>query len=155
MNKPVTDKAAPNKPARIGDLIALAPRLRDVLDQETEHLQAMRVQEAMALHADKAELSRLYGGLTRALKADPEGWDAVAPALRAELHDSTQALAESLLANQRAIQIAQAANHRVVRLITDAVARSRPSVGNYGRDAVVPPARSSGPALSIAVDRRA
>lgn len=155
MDKPVVDNAGAVKAARVGDLIALAPRLREVLDQETEHLRAMRVEAAVALCANKAELSRLYGGLTRALRADDESWDTVDPALRARLHDTTQAMAESLIANQRAIQIAQAANQRIVRLITDAVSKSRPRVGNYGRDALVPPARSSGPALSIAVDRRA
>jgi hypothetical protein len=141
---------------RLRDLIVVAGRLITLVTEETRQLQAYQTDEIGALQDDKARLTRLYAGLVRDLKRDPELLSAADRAVREELSDVLQRFNAAAEANAEALNMARAANERVMRAIIDAASAQQNAVAGYSRagTAAAPSRMQATRPLSISVNQR-
>jgi hypothetical protein len=142
--------------ARMRDLIVVAGRLITLVTEETRLLEAYQTNDITPLQDEKARLSRLYVGLVRDLKRDPELLAAVEKAVREELTDVLQRFEAAAEANTNALNVARAANERVMRAIVDAAAAQQNAVAGYSRNGTAPqPSRAAAARpLSMTVNQR-
>ncbi|HEX8029709.1 MAG TPA: hypothetical protein VF491_14645 [Vicinamibacterales bacterium] len=142
--------------ARIRDLIVVAGRLITLVTEETRLLEAYQTNDISSLQDEKSRLSRLYVGLVRDLKRDPELLAAVEKAVREELTDVLQRFEAAAEANTNALNVARAANERVMRAIVDAAAAQQNTVAGYSRNGTTPaPSRvAAARPLSMTVNQR-
>lgn len=142
--------------ARMRDLIVVAGRLITLVTEETRLLEAYQTNDITPLQDEKARLSRLYVGLVRDLKRDPELLAAVEKAVREELTDVLQRFEAAAEANTNALNVARAANERVMRAIVDAAAAQQNTVAGYSRSGTAPaPSRAAAARpLSMTVNQR-
>lgn len=142
--------------ARMRDLIVVAGRLITLVTEETRLLEAYQANDISPLQDEKSRLSRLYVGLVRDLKRDPELLAAVEKAVREELTDVLQRFEAAAEANTNALNVARAANERVMRAIVDAAAAQQNTVAGYSRNGTTPaPSRAAAARpLSMTVNQR-
>lgn len=142
--------------ARMRDLIVVAGRLITLVTEETRLLEAYQTNDISPLQDEKARLSRLYVGLVRDLKRDPELLAAVEKAVREELTDVLTRFEAAAEANTNALNIARAANERVMRAIVDAAAAQQNTVAGYSRSGTAPtPSRTAAARpLSMTINQR-
>jgi hypothetical protein len=142
--------------ARMRDLIVVAGRLITLVTEETRLLEAYQTNDISPLQDEKARLSRLYVGLVRDLKRDPELLAAVEKAVREELTDVLQRFEAAAEANTNALNVARAANERVMRAIVDAAAAQQNTVAGYSRNgtAAAPSRVAAARPLSMTVNQR-
>jgi hypothetical protein len=141
---------------RLRDLIVVAGRLITLVTEETRRLEAYKTDEIASLHDEKARLTRLYAGLVRDLKRDPELLSAADKAVREELTDVLHRFGAAADANAKALELAREANERVMRAIVEAASAQQNAVAGYSRAGVAAtPSRTqvSRP-LSISVNQR-
>jgi hypothetical protein len=138
------------------DLIVTAGRLITLINEETELLERFEAGKIATLQDEKARLTRIYAGLIRDLRSDPDVLAAADKAVRDELTEVLTAFNQAALANERALTSARAANERVMRAIIDAANAQQQSPRGYSRAGTLPPpARAAGARpLSLAVDQR-
>jgi hypothetical protein len=141
---------------RLRDLIVVAGRLITLVTEETRQLQAYQTNDIGALQDDKARLTRLYAGLVRDLKRDPELLSAADKAVRHELSDVLHRFNAAAEANTEALNMARAANERVMRAIIDAASAQQNAVAGYSRagTAAAPSRVQATRPLSISVNQR-
>jgi hypothetical protein len=141
---------------RLRDLIVVAGRLITLVTEETRQLEAYRTNEIGALQDEKGRLTRLYAGLVRDLKRDPELLSAANKAVREELTDVLQRFSAATEANANALEMARAANERVMRAIIDAASAQQNAVAGYSRagTAATPSRAQATRPLSISVNQR-
>jgi hypothetical protein len=142
--------------ARMRDLIVVAGRLITLVTEETRLLEAYQTNDITPLQDEKGRLSRLYVGLVRDLKRDPELLAAVEKAVREELTDVLQRFEAAAEANTNALNVARAANERVMRAIVDAAAAQQNTVAGYSRSGTAPaPSRAAAARpISMSVNQR-
>jgi hypothetical protein len=142
--------------ARMRDLIVVAGRLITLVTEETRLLEAYQTNDITPLQDEKGRLSRLYVGLVRDLKRDPELLAAVEKAVREELTDVLTRFEAAAEANTNALNVARAANERVMRAIVDAAAAQQNTVAGYSRSGTAPtPSRTAAARpLSMTVNQR-
>jgi hypothetical protein len=142
--------------ARMRDLIVVAGRLITLVTEETRLLEAYQTNDISPLQDEKARLSRLYVGLVRDLKRDPELLAAVEKAVREELTDVLHRFEAAAEANTNALNVARDANERVMRAIIDAAAAQQNTVAGYSRAGTLPaPSRTAAARpLSMSVNQR-
>jgi hypothetical protein len=141
---------------RLRDLIVVAGRLITLVTEETRRLEAYQTDDIAALHHEKARLTRLYAGLVRDLKRDPELLSAADKAVREELSDVLHRFEAAADANAKALQLAREANERVMRAIVEAANAQQNAVAGYSRagTAATPSRQQASRPLSISVNQR-
>jgi hypothetical protein len=141
---------------RLRDLIVVAGRLITLVTEETRRLEAYQTDEIGALQDEKGRLTRLYAGLVRDLKRDPELLAAADRAVREELKDVLQRFSTAAEANAGALEMARAANERVMRAIIEAASAQQNAVAGYSRAGTVatPTRAQTARPLSISVNQR-
>jgi Lon protease-like protein len=117
--------------ARMRDLIVVAGRLITLVNEETRLLEAYKTNDIGQLQDEKARLSRIYVGLVRDLKRDPELLAAVEKAVREELTDVLKRFEAAAEANTNALTVAREANERVMRAIVEAATVQQTTVTGY------------------------
>jgi hypothetical protein len=138
------------------DLIVVAGRLITLVTEETRLLEAYQANDIGNLQDEKARLSRIYVGLVRDLKRDPELLAAVEKAVREELSDVLKRFEAAAEANTNALNTAREANEKVMRAIVDAAAAQQTTVAGYSRSGTLPaPSRAAAARpLSMTVNQR-
>ncbi len=144
----------PNATPEIESLIRVASRLIELMRRETAHLAGMRVAEVDALQQEKAALATHYETAVRALSAQPDALEAVAPALKEELAQAARAFDEAAAENLRRLASARTAHDRLLKAIVDAVNERRNTRGPYAASGGPARGRLAPGAVSIAVDRK-
>lgn len=141
---------------RLRDLIVVAGRLITLVTEETRQLEAYQTNEFAALQDEKARLTRLYAGLVRDLKRDPELLAAADKAVREELSEVLERFSAAAQANASALEMARAANERVMRAIIEAASAQQNAVAGYSRagTAATPTRAQTARPLSISVNQR-
>ena len=141
---------------RLRDLIVVAGRLITLVTEETRQLESYHTDEIGALQDEKARLTRLYAGLVRDLKRDPELLSAADKAVREELSDVLQRFSAAADANASALEMARAANERVMHAIIEAASAQQNAVAGYSRTgtAATPTRAQTARPLSISVNQR-
>ena len=119
--------------ARMRDLIVVAGRLITLVNEETRLLEAYKSNDIGQLQDEKGRLSRIYVGLVRDLKRDPELLAAVEKAVREELTDVLKRFEAAAEANTNALNVAREANERVMRAIVEAATAQQTTVAGYSR----------------------
>ena len=142
--------------ARMRDLIVVAGRLITLVTEETRLLGAYQANDIGQLQDEKGRLSRIYAGLVRDLKRDPELLAAVEKAVREELTDVLKRFEAAAEANTNALNAAREANERVMRAIVEAAAAQQTTVAGYSRSGSLPaPSRAAAARpLSMTVNQR-
>lgn len=142
--------------ARMRDLIVVAGRLITLVTEETRLLEAYQANDIGQLQDEKARLSRIYSGLVRDLKRDPELLAAVEKAVREELSDVLKRFEAAAEANTNALNVAREANERVMRAIVDAAAAQQTTVAGYSRSGTVaaPSRTAAARPISMSVNQR-
>ena len=142
--------------ARMRDLIVVAGRLITLVTEETRLLEAYQANDIGQLQDEKGRLSRIYAGLVRDLKRDPELLAAVEKAVREELTDVLKRFEAAAEANTNALNAAREANERVMRAIVEAAAAQQTTVAGYSRSGSLPaPSRAAAARpLSMTVNQR-
>lgn len=142
--------------ARMRDLIVVAGRLITLVNEETRLLEAYKTNDIGQLQEEKARLSRIYVGLVRDLKRDPELLAAVEKAVREELTDVLKRFEAAAEANTNALNVAREANERVMRAIVEAATAQQTTVAGYSRAGTLaaPTRAASARPLSMTVNQR-
>jgi Lon protease-like protein len=142
--------------ARMRDLIVIAGRLITLVTEETRLLETYQANDITNLQDEKMRLSRLYTGLVRDLKKDPELLAAVEKAVRDELSEVLHRFEAAAEANVKALSLARAANERVMRAIIEAASAQQNTVTGYSRAGTLPPPSRAAAArpLSLSVNQR-
>jgi hypothetical protein len=138
------------------DLIVVAGRLITLVTEETRLLEAYQANDIGKLQDEKGRLSRIYVGLVRDLKRDPELLAAVEKAVREELTDVLKRFETAAEANTNALNAAREANERVMRAVVEAAAAQQTTVAGYSRNGALPaPSRAAAARpLSMTVNQR-
>lgn len=141
---------------RMRDLIVTAGRLITLINEETDYLERFEASKIESLQDEKARLARVYAGLVRDMKSDPDVLAAADKAVRDELTDVLTKFNDAALANERALTNARTANERVIRAIIEAANAQHQIPRGYSRAGTLPPpSRATGSRpLSLAVDQR-
>ena len=141
---------------RLRDLIVVAGRLITLVTEETRQLESYRTDQIGALQDEKGRLTRLYAGLVRDLRRDPDLLTAADKAVRDELSDVLQRFEAAAEANAAALEMARAANERVMRAIIEAASAQQNAVTGYSRSggAATPSRAQTTRPLSISVNQR-
>ena len=142
--------------ARMRDLIVVAGRLITLVNDETRLLEAYKTNDIGQLQDEKARLSRIYVGLVRDLKRDPELLAAVEKAVREELTDVLKRFEAAAEANTNALNVAREANERVMRAIVEAATAQQTTVAGYSRAGTLaaPTRAAAARPLSMTVNQR-
>jgi hypothetical protein len=142
--------------ARMRDLIVVAGRLITLVSEETRLLESYQLNDIAALQEEKARLARVYTGLVRDMKRDPELLAAVDKAVREELSEVLQRFSAAAEANANALMAARTANERVMRVIIEAASAQQNVVTGYSRAGTLPPPSRAAAArpLSLSVNQR-
>jgi len=142
--------------ARMRDLIVVAGRLITLVNEETRLLEAYKTNDIGQLQDEKTRLSRIYVGLVRDLKRDPELLAAVEKAVREELTDVLKHFEAAAEANTNALNVAREANERVMRAIVEAATAQQTTVTGYSRTGTMaaPTRATAARPLSMTVNQR-
>lgn len=142
--------------ARVRDLIAIAGQLITLVNEETRLLETYQANDIANLQDEKARLSRLYAGLVRDIKKDPELLAAVEKAVRDELKEVLHRFEAVAEANANAINLARAANERVMRAVIEAANVQQNAVSGYSRAGTLatPSRTAAARPLSLSINQR-
>lgn len=132
--QPVAAQTRAQLAARTDDLINLAARLSDVMEQEAGFLHRMDVPAIAALQPAKSAMAEAYERVVREISSSAEPLNAIDPARLAELRTTSERLDKAADNNAIALKTAAVANERMFHAIADAVRESRKQTATYGRD---------------------
>jgi hypothetical protein len=144
---------AGNSP-KVAELLSVTSRLISVLEREVEMLRGMKPSEMQALQHDKIVLTAAYEAAVRELNADAAGLEAIGPAVRAELRETTERFHACLAANEKALRAAREATDKLLKHIVAEAERQRGSANAYAARGGKAVAVGSAGALSLSVDQR-
>ncbi|WP_119168020.1 hypothetical protein [Algihabitans albus] len=139
---------------RVTQFLNVTSRLIDVLEREIKMLRSMKPAEMQQLQHDKIVLAAAYEAAVRGLNADPAELELVAPAIRAELRETTERFHGALAANEQALRAAKEATDRLLKHIVAEAERQRGQANAYSARAGKAVSLNSGDALSLSVDQR-
>ena len=113
---PVPTASTPTDARKLaGNLMDVMSALLGVIERETELVRAGKVREAMALEAQKTELSRRYVDAVAQLKASQEYLHETAPELLTALHRHHDTFRAMLQINLTVLATAHAVSESIVR----------------------------------------
>ncbi len=126
----------------------LTLRLAQLLAEEVDYLDTMRIQDIAKLHEEKIALIRALEKQQQLLQMRPEMMSNVSDASRERLHQVIGIFQQVLSENHRRLQVARQVNNAVVEAIKDAI-QEHASRGIYS---VRGTTQMSGEALSISLN---
>jgi hypothetical protein len=131
-------------------------RLIGVMEREIDMLRTMRPSEMQNLQQDKIVLAAAYESSMAAMRDTVGDLDAVDPALRRELKETTLRFQEVLSANEQALRAARDATDRVLKAIVSELERSRGANAGYGASGATASLAggASRASLAVSVDQR-
>lgn len=130
----------------IANLNAIMDRLVGTIEQETAHMRAGRIRDALALDGTKAQLARSYAAESARLKAAKDALGRAAPESLDKLVQRHHAFQALLQTNLVVLATAHAVSEGIIRGVSGELNRKHTpqTYGATGR-ANVPPRRSSPP----------
>jgi hypothetical protein len=109
--------------------VSMTDDLAGLLSRETQALEAMRINDAVALRDDKARLTRRYRAAIEELRAGRVSLREITQEERRRLSEAATRLGRVVTDNERALRAGRAAVERVVAAIARAVnAKERRSI---------------------------
>lgn len=141
--------------ARTDDLINLAARLSEVMEQEADCLHRMDVAAIAQLQPQKSAMAEAYERVVREIRQAAEPLDAVDPSRLSELRAMSERLDKAADNNAIALKTAAVANERMFHAIAEAMRDSRQHNATYGRDGrfAGPRARDNARAAAVSVNQ--
>ena len=136
----------------IGRIMSIVEDLTGLMSEEVRLLKAMQVREFGALQDRKMELVRAYEAQTDSLRNDPGFIEALSPRIRDELRDVIERMQTVMDENETAITAAREMNHRVARMIVQAVQEIEPANGLYSAEGALTSSPAA-PPVSVQVDQ--
>lgn len=106
------------------DLIVLTARLAQVLAEEADLLESMKVSKITALQREKTMLTGALEAMKKHISKHPEVMDELTAQEREDLESVIKIFSEILEENYRRLTMARAVNLRVVQAITEIVQES-------------------------------
>lgn len=128
----MTELAANTPSERAEALIRLTTRLTELLDQETALFEARKPHEAGALQTEKSRLALIYRAETQQAAKDPNRLAGLAPALKAQLTQTTERFDAALRRNGEAVATLKTLTEGLVKAIADEAARQKQASAGYG-----------------------
>lgn len=135
-------------PVNLPDMIAIVARLAQLLAEEVDCLDEMRITDIEALQEEKRRLSRTLEMMKREVERRPEIKNSFAPEDVAVFHEVSAIFDEVLQENHRKLLVAKEINLRVVQAISDVVKEEvvRQSYNQRGNKGVM---RGAVPSVSL------
>lgn len=106
---------------KLPDMIAITARLAQILAEEVDCLDEMRIRDIEALQAEKRRLTRTLEAMKREVERRPEIRDGFTAEDIETFHDVSTIFDEVLQENHRKLLVAKEINFRVVQAISDVV----------------------------------
>ena len=149
---PITPATTPADAKRLAqDMMDVMTALLGVVERETELVRAGHIRQAMALEADKGELSRRYVGSIGRLKASHRYMQAKTPELLTALHRHHDTFRAMLQINLTVLATAHAVSEGIVRGVSAEIQRrSAPQTYTAAGQRAAPSQRNASP---LAVSR--
>ena len=130
----------------IANLNVIMDRLVGTVEEETAHMRAGRIRDALALDGTKAQLARSYAAESARLKAAKEALGHAAPAALDKLIQRHHAFQALLQTNLVVLATAHAVSEGIIRGVSGELSRKHtPQTYGATGHANVPPRRSSPP----------
>lgn len=134
--------------AGLSDMVAVMARLAQILAQEVDFLQAMRIKEIETLQEEKRKLTKLLTTMKRDFdRAGVRVGDFAEDQVRA-FHEMAEIFNNVLQENQQKLLVAKEINYRVVQAISDVVEEESQRPG-YNRRGTKSKARAGAPSVSL------
>lgn len=105
------------------DMVEASVRLKNILEQETQFLRAMQIQQMGELQETKHQLVHILELQKQYINEHPEVLEKLSMGQREKLRQASAALSAELLANHRELTIARSINQKVVELVAQAMER--------------------------------
>ncbi|MFZ5734180.1 MAG: hypothetical protein ACOY4O_15705 [Pseudomonadota bacterium] len=147
---PLTPAATPADAKRLAqDMMDVMTSLLGLVERETELVRAGQIRQAMALEADKSELSRKYVGSIGRLKASHKFMQIKTPELLTALHRHHDTFRAMLQVNLTVLATAHAVSEGIVRgASAEMQRRTAPQTYTAAGQRSAPPPRNAAP-LSV------
>lgn len=136
------------KPVDLHDMIAVTTRLAQILAEEVDCLDEMRISDIEELQDEKRKLSRTLELMKREVERRPDIKRSFQPEDIAVFHQVSEIFEEVLQENHRKLLIAKEINFRVVQAISDVVCEENVRTG-YNRRGKAGEARDGAPSISL------
>lgn len=107
------------------ELVAVAVRLAEVLDEETKLLAVMDIRGLAQLHPEKLRLTQMLESYQGLLRAQPDVVDDMSEDMREKLFQIVVGFSQVMEHNFRQVTAARMVNQTVVRAITDSIAEQQ------------------------------
>ena len=118
---------------RVTGILDATNRLADLVEDENLALIEHRRDDVEALLEEKATLARLYENRIKAFNESNHQWAEVSAPLRQKLTTASERLDEATRENTMRLEVAMAANKRVVAAVANALKTATPGPGTYGK----------------------
>lgn len=135
-------------PVQLGDIIAVTTRLVQILAEEVDCLDEMRIHDIDGLQEEKRRLSRALEAMKREVELRPEIRRGFAEDEVALFNEISGIFDEVLQENHRKLLIAKEINYRVVQAISDVVREESVRAG-YDRRGAIGEQRDATPYVSL------
>lgn len=113
--------AKPRTPVKLPDMIAITARLAQLLAEEVDCLDEMRIHDIEDLQEEKRRLSRTLEVMKREVERRPEIKETFAEEDVEAFNEVSEIFNEVLQENHRKLLVAKEVNFRVVQAISDVV----------------------------------
>lgn len=138
----------PRTPVRLGDMIAITARLAQILAEEVDCLDEMRIRDIEELQDEKRRLSRTLEVMKREVDRRPEIKQTFSADEVATFNDVSEIFNEVLQENHRKLLVAKEINFRVVQAISDVVKEEMVRHG-YNQLGTTAQSRDGAPSISL------
>lgn len=133
---------------QLADIIAVTARLAQVLAEEVDLLDAMRIRDMEGLQEEKRKLIRSLTMMKRELDRQPDAKANFAPGDVQAFHQVSQIFNEILQENHRRLLVAKEINLQVVQAIADVVKEESERAG-YSRKGGKKMGKDAPPSISL------
>lgn len=141
-------KSRPKTPVKLPDMIAITARLAQILAEEVDCLDEMRIRDIEALQDEKRRLTRTLEAMKREVERRPEIRETFEPEDIETFHEVSVIFDEVLQENHRKLLVAKEINFRVVEAISDVVKEEMVRHG-YNQQGTTAPQRGRTPSVSL------
>lgn len=146
--------AAQDSTERAEQLVILTERLTNLMELEVQLLNEQRPQDIEALLEERTTLSTIYTQEMRLIKQDRSLIEGITRDLKDRLREATGKFQSTLAAHELVLQRLRTISERIVKAVSDEVAKTRaPSLG-YGKNAMLN-ARPSKASVPLALNQTA
>lgn len=136
------------QPVQLGDMIAVTARLAQILAEEVDCLDEMRIADIEKLQDEKRRLGRTLEAMKREVERRPELKNTFALEEIETFREVSEIFNEVLHENHRRLLVAKEINFRVVQAISDVVREESQRTG-YSRRGTQAESRDKAPSISL------